>query len=332
MTSAVPVTLVTGFLGAGKTTVVRHLLNQARGRRFVVVENEFGDMGIDGSLLAATNAQLFELTEGCVCCTVRQDLVDLFGDLARRADTIDHVLIETSGLATPGPVMQVLDVPELRGVFVLDGVVTVVDATEVERDLHGVAACHEQIATADLLILNKVDRVDGIELARVQALLRALNPLARQVSTVRGQVSFESVLSLRGTDDATSGPTEAVASGIDQLHMGHHVHDHDVGSVAVEFPGEVDLAALDVWLGRLVNTRGVEVWRMKGVFAVSGDPHRWVFQGVRRAIEVHPDRPWGTDPRRTRFVFIGRGLSENALCEGIQRCMRPTTSAAGASR
>lgn len=311
---SVPVTLVTGFLGAGKTTLVNHLLGQAGTLRVAVVENEFGDVGVDGALLNAPSGLVFELTEGCVCCTVRDDLVDVFRGLADRLDELDHVVVETSGLATPGPVMLVFDQADLRGAFHLDGVITVVDATQVLRDLGDVAACADQITNADLLVLNKADLANEDDLAAVEERVRSLNPLARRVRAEGAAVSLEQAFGLGGSEHL-----EALVRAQGHGHHHHtHQHEEDITSVVADVAGDLDAQALDLWLGRLMRSPDLDLLRMKGVLALPGHPARFVFHAVRGALDLRPHTPWGEEPRRSRIVFIGRGLDAHGLQQGLE--------------
>lgn len=314
MRRPVPVTLLTGFLGAGKTTLLNHLIRTGSGRRFAVVENEFGDLGMDGSLLSAPVDALLELNDGCVCCTVRDDLLAALEQLADRSGDFDHVIIETTGLADPAPVMRLFDHPQLRDTFTLDGVVTVVDACNIERSLAEVETCAEQIVTADLLILSKIDRQSSQALDTTEARLRQLNPLATILRAEHGQVALEAVLELGGRPAEASLPSH-------HSHAHHdHQHDDEIRSVAVEADGDVDVEALDLWLGRLTRSRELSLLRMKGILAVSGHPQRFVFHGVRDVVDVRPERPWGSEPRRSRAVFIGRGLDPEDLQAGFAAC------------
>jgi len=314
MSRPTPVTLVTGFLGAGKTTLLNHLLSEETGLRFAIIENEFGDLGLDGSLIRAPVEALFELNDGCVCCTVRDDLLAVFEQLADRPADFDHVIIETTGLADPAPVMRLFERPLMRAAFRLDGVVTVVDSCHIERSLVEVDACAEQIATADLLILNKSDRQPAHALAATEERLKQLNPLAVILRAEHGQVPVEAVLSLGGRSAEASVPSH-------HSHA-HHEHQHDDGilSVAVAADGDVDVQALDLWLGRLTRSRELSLLRMKGILAVPGHPRRFVFHGVRDVVDVRPERPWGQEPRRSRAVFIGRGLDPEVLQAGFEAC------------
>lgn len=316
----VPVTLVTGFLGAGKTTLVNHLLAHA-GRRIAVIENEFGDVGVDGALVNAPRDLVFELTEGCICCTVRDDLLAVFTALAARTEELDHVLVETSGLATPGPVMQVVDHPDLQGAFRLAGVVTVVDAGQVLVDLDEVAACGDQIAHADLLLLNKADQVAPETLDDLARQLQRRSPLARCLPVVNAAAPLDAVFGL----EAEGSLAAAEAATHDHHHQ--HQHEDDIGSVVAGVTGELDLDRLDRWLGRLLRQPVPDLLRMKGVLAVPGHPDRFVFHAVRGGLDLRPHTPWGADPRSSRIVFIGRGLDPVSLQKGLEACQAPDPAA-----
>ena len=316
----IPVTLVTGFLGAGKTTLLNHILESNPNKRFAIIENEFGDLGVDGSLVRAKSEVLFELNDGCICCTVREDLIEVFSQLLERTEEIDHVIIETTGLAEPVPVMRIFEYPEVRAAFTLDGVVTVVDAAHIGESLSDVDACEEQITYADLLILNKADRVGLSDLESVEQRLKKLNPLAAQVRAHHATVDSESVLNLGGRSEKERFPGHHHEHHHDHHHDDHE-HDDEIGSVAVEAPGEVNVAELDMWLERLIRSPQPELIRMKGIIAVPGDPRRFVFNVVRQVVDVHPERPWESDERYNRIVFIGRGLEQTSLQEAFQDCL-----------
>ena len=315
----IPVTLLTGFLGAGKTTLLNHLLAAESKSRFVVVENEFGDIGVDGALVSDTSATVFELNDGCVCCSVRRDLIDVFSGLLDQTHQIDHVIIETTGLAEPGPVMRIFELPALREAFRLNGVVTVVDAAHVEASLAEVSTCQDQIAYADLLILNKVDRVTGDSREAIAARLNQINPLAAILQASHAQVDASAVLELNRRAPEPQIPGHA--------HHTSDEHEHDAAlqAISVEAAGNIDIDALDLWLGQLTRRHDAQVLRMKGILSVPGDTRRFVFNAVRRVVDVHPDRPWGADERFSRIVLIGRHLDAAALQAGFSTCLSETS-------
>ena len=311
LSSRVPVTLVTGFLGAGKTTLVNHLIGACPSLRFIVIENEFGDVGIDGPALQLPSERVFELNDGCVCCTVQHDLVEVLQGLLTRLSDVDHVLIETTGLAEPGPVLRVFERQPFRDAFRLDGVVTVVDGTTLEASLDEVQACREQITYADVLLVNKVDRLDAHQMRTITDTIRRLNPIASIYPTEGARAEADVVLRVGGR------PPEASHGD----HHHHHTHEDDIQCAVVESNGDVDAGALDRWLSGLVYRQPATLLRLKGVLAIPQDPRRFIINGVRDYVDVQPGANWGEDARRSRIVLIGRHLDANALQRDFNDCI-----------
>lgn len=342
----IPATIVTGFLGSGKTTLLRHLLTNAQGRRIAVIVNEFGELGIDGELLrgcgigcdenGADNGQLFELANGCLCCTVQEEFAPVMEQLATRREQIDHLVIETSGLALPKPLVQAFQWPALRNAFTVDAVVTVVDAPAVAagrfaEDPVAVDAqrradenldhesplaelFQDQLATADLVVINKTDGVDAPTLAQVEATVRAETPAGvKVVHAHQGRVGLDVLL----------GMGCAVEDVIDQ-RMTHHDeeedHDHDAfDSVSIALDVTDRQRLLDA-LAALVLRH--EIYRVKGFVALPGAAMRLVVQGVGQRFDSHFDRPWqGGELRATRLVLIGDHLDAAALQGELQSTM-----------
>ena len=334
----IPATIVTGFLGSGKTTLLRHLLTNAQGRRIAVIVNEFGELGIDGELLrgcgigcdenGADNGQLFELANGCLCCTVQEEFAPVMEQLAARREQIDHLVIETSGLALPKPLVQAFQWPALRNAFTVDAVVTVVDAPAVaagrfaedpvavdaqrradenlDHDSPLAELFEDQLATADLVVINKTDGVDAPTLAQVEATVRTETPAGvKVVHAQQGRVGLDVLL----------GMGRAVEDVIDQ-RLTHHDeeedHDHDAfDSVSIGLEVTDRQRLLDA-LAALVRRH--EIYRVKGFVALPGAAMRLVVQGVGQRFDSHFDRPWqGGELRATRLVLIGDHLDAAAL-------------------
>ncbi len=441
----VPVTILTGFLGSGKTTLLNRILTEEHGKRIAVIENEYGEIGIDQALVINADEEVFEMSNGCICCTVRGDLIRVLNNLNKRRDKFDYVFVETTGLADPGPVAQTFFMDDdLHEDYSLDGIVTLVDAAHIEQQLGRSDESTEQIAFADVLVLNKTDLVKNEKLDRLESRLRDMNRMARVVRSERANVSVDTVLNLaafdldqvlerrptflepeypfewtgvysldsgryelsladgpdptmslvvasdQDTDDAAlregaewcvreyAEPAETIHPG-GEISVGKHVnmaldspgrksfflevngqvrlglytqhlpeefdlqlrnpdgevvtveaertwvaqheHDDEVGSIAIEIDGDCDPDKLNVWLGKLLRERGVDIFRMKGFISIAGESRRFVFQGVHMLVDGQPDQEWGDAPRRNQLVFIGRNLDEESMRQGFAACL-----------
>jgi G3E family GTPase len=460
VSARIPVTVLTGFLGSGKTTLVNRILSEQHGKRIAVIENEFGEVGIDHELVIGANEEIFETSNGCICCTVRGDLIRILTQLRKRRDRFDSILIETTGLADPGPVAQTFFIDEeLKEHFALDAIVTVVDAHHIEQELKDSPVAQEQIAFADVIVLNKIDLVDAAALERIERRLRAISATAGILHSRRADVPLERVLSLGAFDVQRAlsldeafldipRPFEwagvfPLPQGRSDLHCGSHGHDHDheddhdhgeghghahelhltqvdvllleaasptesalealldpatkhfeqepvsvpsgaaivpgqrsrlqlagdahfdlqiphrglwalftehapvefamhlhaagptasrsfgshhhdlaIGSIGLTDARVLDPDKVNAWLSYLLQSRGQDILRMKGVLQLKGEPRRFVFHGVHMMFEGQLERPWEADRARlSRLIFIGRDLDRHELEAGLESCV-----------
>eukprot|EP00198_Chlamydomonas_reinhardtii_P011338 XP_001700675.1 predicted protein [Chlamydomonas reinhardtii] len=326
--SKIPITVVTGFLGAGKTTLVNHILTANHGKKIAVIENEFGEVGIDDALVMESKEEIFEMNNGCVCCTVRGDLIRILNKLIKRKGKFDAILIETTGLANPAPVIQTFFVDDdIKDACLLDAVLTVVDAKHVTQHLdeekpEGV------IAFADKVLLNKTDLVSAEELHRLRHRIQHMNKPVEIIECVRSNVDVGRLLGINAFS-----LEKLLAMDPEFLHHHDHKHDDRVTSVGFEIDGEMDMPKLNMWLSKLLQERGPDLYRSKGILAIKGSDDKHVFQGVHMLLQFSSSaegvgRPWREGEKRlSKVVFIGKNLNRKELLEGLQSCLAAPAAA-----
>ena len=335
----IPVTVLTGYLGAGKTTLLNRILSEPHGKKYAVIVNEFGEIGIDNDLIVESDEEIYEMNNGCVCCTVRGDLIRVVEGLMRRPGRFDAIVVETTGLADPAPVAQTFFVDENVGKKArLDAVVTVADAKWLRDRLRDAPEAKNQIAFADVILLNKTDLVSDAELREVEARIRGINPYATLHRTQRAQIPLEAVLGRNAFDlerilEIEPAFLEADDHGHDHDHHhdhGHahshgglkHYHDEDMQSISMKTDTPLDPDKFFPFIQNLVQVEGPNILRCKGILSLKDDPKRFVFQGVHMMLDGDHQREWKQDEERTsRVVFIGRNLPEEKIRKGFESCV-----------
>ena len=323
----IPVTVLTGYLGAGKTTLLNRILTEQQDKKYAVIVNEYGELGIDNDLIVDADEEIFEMSNGCVCCTIRGDLVRILNKLIQRQRSFDGIIIETTGLADPAPVAQTFFVDEdIRNKTRLDAVIAVIDAFHVMKTLDESKEAVNQIAFADVILLNKVDLVDRGSLIAIKKRIRTINPMVALYEMEKGNISLMKILDLGGFD-----LNRALTLEPKFLSSHDHDHDHDhvqhshgdgVTSISLMEDKPLDGKRFNLWMSMVLQKFGKDILRTKGIMNFKHDDRCFAFQAVHMMAEGNFIRSWKTkEDRCSRLVFIGRNLDEKSLREGFFKCI-----------
>jgi len=311
----IPVTILTGFLGAGKTTLLNYILKQQHGYKFAVIVNEMGRIGVDGALVERTEDDILELNNGCLCCSVRKDLVAGVQKLIKRGG-FDYLLIETTGAADPQPVAQTfLNIPQLQQHVMLDSIITVVDAEQIEKQMTAQDTAREQIKMADFVLLNKVDLVDNTQLEKVESIIRELNPHCQIVRTSQSQANIKELLDMHAFD--LDRKLAADPEFLDEMRNRHH---HDINSFSFTYDKPFVIEKLEYFIQEMSEKE--QIYRSKGFLNLAGNPRRAIFHGVNNRFTLLWDRLWEkNEKRQSQLVFIGKNLDREKLEAELGRCL-----------
>jgi len=319
----VPVTILTGFLGSGKTTLLNRILKEDHGQRIAVIENEYGEAGVDNDILVDSGQeQIVEMNNGCICCTVRGDLIRILGELRGKRDAgklkFDRVIIETTGMADPGPVAQTFFLDEAIGnYFLLDSVLTLVDAKHANETLDQFREAQEQVGFADRILLSKTDLVSEEEVEKLRHRLVRMNPRAPVKKVHFGNAPIDEILDIRGFN------LNAILEIDPQfLEEDEHEHDEHVSSFVFRADKPFDGVKLEEFLSGLTQVYGNDMLRYKGVLYLKDNPRRVVFQGVHMMMGGDMGKAWSkNEKRQSTMVFIGRNLPEDLFVKGLEQCL-----------
>lgn len=311
----IPVSILTGFLGAGKTTLLNYILKQQHGYKFAVIINEVGKIGVDGQLVERQQEEIVEMSNGCLCCTVRKDLVRGVQNLLKKGG-FDYLLIETTGIAEPGPIAQTfLNIPQLQQLVRMDSIITVVDAEQILKQLAETETAVEQVRMADFLLLNKTDLVEESQLQAAEAKIRELNAQATLFRTNHSEVNLKELLDMHAFD--VDQKLTVDPKFLDELSQRHH---HEINSIAFEFEKPFSVEALELFVQELSERE--KIYRSKGFLWIEGNPRRAVFHGVNNRFTLLWDRLWEKGEKRsTQVVFIGKQLDEAKLRAHLEQCI-----------
>ncbi len=317
----VPVTILTGFLGAGKTTLLNRILKEDHGKRIAVIENEFGEVGVDSEIVEKSDEQIVEMNNGCICCTVRGDLIRILGDLKERrakgALKFDRVIIETTGMADPGPVAQTFFTDEDIGAYyLLDSILTVVDAKHAPKQLDEFREAQEQVGFADQILMSKTDLVGEEEVKALSTRIRRMNPRAQVKKVHFGETPIEEILDIRGFN-----LNAILELDPEFLADTHHDHADEVQSFVFRSDKPFNGDKLEQFLSGMIQVYGPDLLRYKGVLWMKGKPQRVVFQGVHMMMGGDMGKPWGKDKKQSILVFIGKNLPKDLFLAGLEECL-----------
>ncbi len=329
----IPVTILTGYLGSGKTTFVNYLLREKHGHKFAIIENEFGEVGIDDGLVLQTDEEIIEMMNGCICCTVREDLIVTIKKLIKnKKNKFNHIIIETTGLADPAPVAQTFFVDEdMSSLCRLDSIITFIDAKFTVQHLEeskpeGVEnEAHEQVAFADVLILNKTDLVSIEELEATKKKLKAINVHAPIIESQYSKVDIDKVINIRAFD---LDKTLAMDDGFLDIEA-EHQHDSSITSFGIHIEGQFKMKELNNWLGKLMMEKGQDLYRSKGILAILNVEDKFVFQAVHMMMNLDTSsnlgmqhKPWQPEEKKiNKFCFIGKNLNKDEMIEDLKKCI-----------
>lgn len=317
----IPVTLITGFLGSGKTTLLNCILKQNHGRKIAVIENEFGEKNIDYEFVLHEKEQIFQMTNGCICCNVREDLIKTMHSILEYADKFDSVIIETTGVADPSPVLHTLKQdPKLAEKFQIDSIVCLIDAKNFLMQLERSPEVKKQVTSADLALINKIDLVEEATLTEIESKLNVLNPELEMIRTKNSEVELDQVF-LRGLFKTKVSVPKFIAKA--KSNPLKATHESGIDSRFFEFPGEIHPQYFGVWIDLLFFQFADQLYRMKGIIRFKNEPNRIFFQAVHDYLELAPGEPWKAGEEvKNQIVVIGKDLDFNVIEAGFESCVK----------